>query len=357
MKNGRACHPASGRAALCVLLLSCVAALAPSAGRAAGGRAQEERVDIRMRSFAPPSSGRVTVEASEGGGRARVTALSLPDPQTVGPGSRTYVVWAIGDGRITNLGELRRDERGNGGLAFERPAGFERYSVVVTAEASAAPARPGSPVLSTRAGEVGPLYPPPVSGAAAATTPADATPPAGETDRPAAAAPSATTPAATPAQPAAAQPTTPAPRRRFAARRARGEGFYGEVDAALAEQGGGRAITLDGEQLAPDARGEARAALRAGQAYVRADFHNVPLPSAVGAEVFVLWGIIPDGRIVYMGSLPAGDALNLGETYVRTAGFDTDDFTLFVTAERQRPAPSPSGRRVLTPKSARLIVK
>ncbi|HEV3467905.1 MAG TPA: hypothetical protein VG148_01180, partial [Pyrinomonadaceae bacterium] len=158
------------------------------------------------------------------------------------------------------------------------------------------------------------------------------------------------TPAPAPSRPA----MTPVRRR---ARRASGEGFYGEVDSALAEQGGGRVITLDGEQFAPEARGEARAALRAGQAYVRADFDNVPLPSAVGAEVFVLWGIIPDGRIIYMGSLPAGDLLNLGETYVRTAGFDADDFTLFVTAERQRPAPSPSGRRVLSPKTARLIVK
>jgi hypothetical protein len=350
MKNGRACHFASGRAALCALLLSCVAAPVPFAARAAGARAQDARVDIRMRSFAPPASGRVTVEASEGGGRARVTALSLPDPQTVGPGSRTYVVWAVSEGRIINLGELRRDERGNGGLAFDRPAGFERYSVVVTAEASAAPTRPGSPVLSTRAGEVGTLYPPPAS-VGTTTPPSDATTPAGEAARPADAPPAATTPA--PPQPT----TTPAPRRRYAARRVPGEGFYGEVDSALAEQGGGRLITLDGEQLAPDARGEARAALRAGQAYVRADFQNVPLPSAVGAEVFVLWGIIPDGRIVYMGSLPVGDALNLGETYVRTAGFDADDFSLFVTAERQRPAPAPSGRRILTPKAARLIVK
>ena len=136
-----------------------------------------------------------------------------------------------------------------------------------------------------------------------------------------------------------------------------GAGFYGEVDSALDAAGGGRLLTLDGEHLAPEARGEARAALRAGSAYVRADFQNVPLPSAVGAEVFILWAVVPDGRIVYMGSLPVGDALTLGEIYVRTAGFDADDFTLFVTAERQRPAPSPSGRRILSPKSARLIIK
>jgi len=356
MKNAQASHFAGGRAALCLLLLSGFCALAPLTVQTAGGRAQGERADVRMRSFAPPASGRVTVEASEGGGRGRVTALSLPDPQTVAPGSRAYVVWAVSEGRIIRLGELRRDERGNGGLAFERPAGFERYSVVVTAEASAEPERPGSPVLSTRAGEVGTLYPPLVS---SETTPRAEDPARPETTLPAAATTTTTTTvtptAPTPATTAPAPPSVP--RRRDAARRAPGVGFYAEVDDALAAQGGGRLIDLDGEQLAPDARGEARAALRGGSAYVRADFQNVPLPSAVGAEVFILWGIIPDGRIVYMGSLPAGDALNLAEIYVRTPGFDADDFTLFVTAERQRPAPGPSGRRVLSPKTARLIVK
>jgi hypothetical protein len=341
-------------AALCVLLLACAAA------RAAGP--QGERVDIRMRSFAPPASGRVTVEASEGGGRGRLTALSLPDPQTVAPGARTYVVWAISEGRIILLGELRRDERGNGGLAFVRPEAFERYSVVVTAEAGPAPERPGSPVLSTRAGEVGPVYPALVRN----ETPPRAEPAERPSPTPDAAAPAPPvtphTPSATPTPapaplPMPAATPEPAMRRRAVAARAPGVGFYGEVDAALDSAGGGRVITLDGEHLAPDARGEARAALRSGSAYVRADFQNVPLPSAVGAEVFVLWAVIPDGRIVYMGSLPAGQALNLGETYVRTAGFDTDDFTLFVTAERQRPAPTPSGRRVLSPKTARLIVK
>jgi hypothetical protein len=338
-----------------------------AAARAAGP--QGERVDIRMRSFAPPASGRVTVEASEAGGRVRLTALSLPDPQTVAPGARTYVVWAISEGRIVALGELRRDERGNGGLAFVRPEAFERYSVVVTAEASPAPERPGSPVLSTRSGEVGPVYPAlvrnePTPRAEPAERPATTPTPTPTPDAPAPSVTPSVTPTPAPAPtpepaalPAPASTPEPATRRRAVAPRVPGSGFYGEVDAALDSAGGGRVIALDGEHLAPDARGEARAALRSGSAYVRADFQNVPLPSAVGAEVFVLWAVIPDGRIVYMGSLPVGQAVNLGETYVRTAGFDTDDFTLFVTAERQRPAPSPSGRRVLSPKTARLIVK
>jgi hypothetical protein len=335
-------------AALCVLLL------APAATSAAAGA---QRADVRMRSFAPPASGRVTIEASQGGGRGRLTALSLPDPQTVAPGSRTYVVWAIAEGRIILLGELRRDERGNGGLAFERPEGFERYSVVVTAESGPAPERPGSPVLSTRSAEINTLFP-----ALARNETPTPTPPTPRAE-PVMPTPTTTpTPLPTPdaAAPAPAPTPTPAPkpsatRRRHVASRA--PGFFGEVDVALDAAGGGRLITLDGEHLAPGASGEARAALRSGSAYVRADFQNVPLPSAVGAEVFILWAIIPDGRIVYMGSLPVGEVLNLSEIYVRTAGFDTDDFTLFVTAERQRPAPAPSGRRVLSDKTARHIVK
>ena len=84
----------------------------------------------------------------------------------------------------------------------------------------------------------------------------------------------------------------------------------------------------------------------------------MPLPSTVGANVYVLWGIVPDGRIIYMGSLPATEDLNRAEVYVRVAGFDTDDYTLFVTAEQRRPAPAPpAGRRVLKPKNASFIVE
>ena len=75
----------------------------------------------------------------------------------------------------------------------------------------------------------------------------------------------------------------------------------------------------------------------------------------MGANVYVLWGVIPDGRIVYMGSLPASEDLNRAEVYVRVAGFESDDYTLFVTAERQRPAASPEGRRLLKPKDAASI--
>jgi hypothetical protein len=344
MTQGNLFRGSCARAGLCAaaaVLLACAtcAWLASDAARASGASAaraaspQTDRLDIRLRSFSPGASGRLTIEASEGGGRGRLTVLNLPDPQALAAGARTYVVWASAEGRVVRLGELSRDERGNGGLAFERPTAFERYSVIVTAEATADAERPGSPVLSTRAGEAHTLYPPLAREGEPAPTPRseNVTP----TPRPSVIAP------------------PPAPRR---ARSVAGD-FYAEVDDALASNGGGRVIELEGERLAPRAGGAARATQHTGRAYVRANFRGVPLPSAVGAGVYVLWAIVPDGRIVYMGSLPASEDLNRAEIYVRTGGFDADDYTLFVTAERARPAHTPSESRVLTPKNAKLIVK
>jgi hypothetical protein len=295
---------------------------------AAAVRVQAERVDIRLRSLTTRATGQLTIEASEGGGRARLTALNLPDPQTVAAGSTTYVVWAVSGGRILRLGELRGDERGNGGLAFDRPAGFERYGVIVTAETSAEAERPGDPVLTTRADEAAALYPLKTEAAPDTAT---------NTNMP-------NNTKAAPVPPASASP-----RRR--PRSVAGD-FYVEVDDALAAQGGGRVIELEGDSAAPNARGAARATLNANRAYVRANFRGVPLPSSVGASVYVLWGVIPDGRIIYMGSLPPTEDLNRAEVYVRVAGFEADDYTLFVTAERARPAHTPDGRRLLKPKDA-----
>jgi hypothetical protein len=333
------------RASLCglALLPACAAGLifTFNPARATGSfartgvaaRAQGERLDIRLRSFTPGASGRLTVEPSEGGGRLRLTALNLPDPQTFSRGASTYVVWASNEGRIIRLGELRRDERGNGGLAFERPAMFDRYSVIVTAEASAEVERPGAPVLSTRAGEAVAVYP-----SAANTSPSND---------------AATNPGVAPAPVA---PPAPTPARSMRPRRLSND-FYGEVDDAIAAQGGGRVIELEGEQLAAHASGMARAATHTGNAYVRVNFRGVPLPSTVGAATYAMWAIIPDGRIIYMGSLPVTEDLNRAEIYVRTAGFGADTFSLFVTAERARPVPAPSDRRVLTPKNEKVIVK
>lgn len=300
---------------------------------AAAARAQTERVDIRLRSLTTQATGQLSIEASEGGGRARLTALNLPDPQTVAAGSTTYVVWAVSGRRIFNLGELRRDERGNGGLAFDRPRGLERYGIIVTAETSPDVGRPGDPVLTTRADEAAALYPPKPEASPAA--PDTATAAAPKVDRANAARPA-------PLPPAPARPRT----------RSTPGDFYAEVDDALASRGGGRVIELEGDTAAPDARGAARATLSSNRAYVRANFRGVPLPSAVGAGVYVLWGVIPDGRIIYMGSLPASEDLNRVEVYVRVAGFESDDYTLLVTAERARPVHAPDGRRLLKPKDS-----
>ncbi|HEX8117015.1 MAG TPA: hypothetical protein VF521_07075, partial [Pyrinomonadaceae bacterium] len=262
------------------------------------------------------------------------TALNLPEPQTVNEAATTYVVWALSGGRVRRLGELRRDERGNGGLAFERPAGFERYGVIVTAEARADVERPGDPVLTTRADEAGQLFP---------SKPEPATPGT-----------PTNTPAGTPTQTPRADTSKSAPAPSVTNPRGtrRPGDFYAEVDDALAAQGGGRRIELVGDTAAPNARASARAGLNSQRAYVRANFRGVPLPSAVGANVYVLWGVIPDGRIVYMGSLPATEDLNRAEVYVRVPGFESDDYTLLVTAERARPAPAPDGRRLLKPTDA-----
>lgn len=335
-------------------------------GEAAGGgrgavaraaTAQGERVDIRLRSLTTRATGQLTVEASEGGGRARLTAMSLPDPQTVAAGASTYVVWAVSGGRVLRLGELRRDERGNGGLAFERPEGLERYGVIVTAEAAADVERPGDPVLTTRADEAAALYPAETAETPGATASNRGTSnaEASNTGTSSTAAPSAGTSgggASSTASPAGV-PVPPASSR---TRRVAAAGdFYAEVEDALVSNGGGRVIELEGDSAAPGARGAARATLNASRAYVRANFRGVPLPSAVGASVYVLWGVIPDGRIVYMGSLPAAEDLNRAEVYVRVAGFEADDYTLFVTAERARPAAAPEGRRLLKPKDSASI--
>lgn len=319
-------------------------------------------MDIRLRSLTTRATGKLTVEPSENGGRVRMTALNLPDPRTVTPGANTYVVWALSGGRILRLGELKRDERGNGGLAFERPEGFERYGVIVTAEPDANAERPGDPVLTTRADEASALYPTPASTPNTTATPDTASTPNTTATTDTTSTPDATNAPSTSTSPTAtrdARERTRASGRRVSAPSSpsRAVGFYAEVEDAIAASGGGRVVELKGDSLAPGAGGAARATYRSGRAYVRANFRGVPLPSSLGAGVYVLWGVLADGRIVYMGSLPATDDLNRAEVYVRVPGFDADDYTLFVTAEPARPVPTPSSRRVLRPTNASFVVK
>lgn len=284
---------------------------------------QDERVDIRLRSFAPRASGQLTLEPSEEGGRARLTALRLPDPRTQSRDARTYVVWANSEGKIVRLGELSLDARGNGGLAFKHP-GFERYTVIVTAEPSANVERPlGAPILSTRANEAAAVFPAAVPATGGAPTTA------------------AASSSADSARPSSMSPVKSVKRRR-------GAGFYDEVEDALAAKGGGRLIELEGSEIAPRARGSARATERTGRAYVIVRFSEVPLPRAVNAGAYAMWAIQSNDRIVYMGSLPNDPALNNADIYVRVPGFDSDEFDLLVTAEQQRPVSTPSDRRALS---------
>jgi hypothetical protein len=365
------------RACARVFLCAALAALAfaaasrpPSAhasfasSKGASKRQDDGRVDIRLRSLTTRATGRLTIEPSEGGGRARMTALNLPDPRAVTPGANTYVVWAVSGGRILRLGELKRDERGNGGLAFDRPEGFERYGVIVTAEASADAERPSDPVLTTRADEAATLYPAPTAATTATTTapPADA-PDSAKTNAPDKTSAPDKTGAPDKSDSASKSAASGRPRSARASKvapplmRSRAGGFYAEVEDAIEATGGGRVVELEGESIAPGASGAARTAYRGGSAYVRANFRGVPLPSSVGAGFYVLWGVLSDGRIVYMGSLPASEDINRAEVYVRVAGFDADDYTLFVTAEPARPSPAPSSSRVLRPKNASFIIK
>src|SRR2546423_6230926 len=254
MSKRRLTRTACARAFLCALSLVAPPAAAhlfdsraSATHRARAAMAQGGgRVDIRLRSLTTRATGKLTGEASEGGGRARLTALNLPDPQTVAAAARTYVVWAVSGGRIVRLGELKRDERGNGGLAFDRPEGLERYGVIVTAESSADAERPSDPVLTTRADEAAALYPKEeAAGTSASNTPA---------------------------------PPVPDVSAKSNARRAAAFDFYTEVDDALVSNGGGRVLELAGDPAAPRARGGARAALPRGRAYVRANFRRGPPP-------------------------------------------------------------------------------
>ncbi|HEV7858392.1 MAG TPA: carboxypeptidase regulatory-like domain-containing protein [Pyrinomonadaceae bacterium] len=280
-------------------------------------RSQEsaKRLGVRLRSFIPSASASMYFEPTQAGGNVRLTVLGLPGPETLMTDGRVYVVWAVASGvHPIRVGELRTDASGNGGLEFGRPEQFERYSVIVTVEESSAVLNPtGVMVLASRAGAVTSFF--------------------GERET----------------------NTNKSRQRRMSnelARRARLQryrnDFYAEVDGALEASGGGRTLELFGDEVTPDAHGLARVTSRERKAYVRAAVTNFPLPYTVGANTYVLWSIVPDGRIIYMGSLPTSADLNNTDIYVRVGGMATDDFDLFVTAEMRRPVSRPSGRRALS---------
>jgi hypothetical protein len=334
---------------------------------------------VRLRSFVPGASGRVVVEPTTAGGRVRLTAARLPLPDSVAPNAHAYIVWATG-GQVRRLGELRRDARGNAEFEFAHPGGFESYSVVVTAETDASAERPmGSPVFSTRAGEVSALYPTKTepraeesageSAVRARTvTRGGAKEAAKETAKPRAKSNAAmpnTMPTPTPNAatstarvktpppriiPKTDAPATTTPRAPSTSSRAssapNAAEFYESIDTAVEDTSVARTLTLAGEDGARAATGDARVATRDGTAYVRVRFRRVPSPSRFGVRKYVMWAQAPADAPLFLRALPAR-GLNRRTTYARRRNVGSTDFQLLVTAEHSYPHPRPRGRRVL----------
>lgn len=276
-----------------------------------------KRLGLRLRSFHPTASGSLYFEPTAAGGVVRLTAIGMPNPLMLMPGAGSFVVWAVTTGQPpARVGELKVDASGNGGLEFPRPASFERYSVLVTAETNAEASNPaGVMVLATRAGAVSAFF--------------------GARDK-------------SLNEARLKRLNLELGRRTARGRRVVATDFYGEVDEALrSSPGGGRTLELFGDEVTPDAHGLARVTSHNDQAYVRAAVTNLPTPASVGANTYVLWSLLPDGRIVYMGSLPSYD-LNSSDIYIRVGGVSKDDFDLFVTAEVRRPVARPSALRALS---------
>jgi hypothetical protein len=338
---------------------------------------------VRLRSFVPGASGRVVVEPTTSGGRVRLTAARLPVPDSVAPNAHAYIVWATG-GQVRRLGELRRDARGNAEFEFVHPGGFQSYSVVVTAETDASAERPmGSPVFSTRAGEVSALYPTKTepraeenageSAVRARTVTRGGTKEAAkETAKPRAKSNAATpntmpTPTPNAATSTARVKTTPpriapksdapatatTPRAPSTSARAssapNAAEFYESIDTAVEDTSVARTLTLAGEDGARAATGDARVATRDGTAYVRVRFRRVPSPSRFGVRKYVMWAQPTADAPLFLRALPAR-GLNRRTTYARRRNVGSTDFQLLVTAERSYPHPRPRGRRVMTTK-------
>src|SRR2546423_1281795 len=298
-----------------------IGALSVHANKNRGARAQggsqsaPKRMAVRLRGFIPGASGTLSFVPTPTGGSVRLTVLGLPAPQSLMTDARVYFVWAVASGTpAVRVGELKTDANGNGGLEFPRPADFERYSVLVTAEKNMTAAFPaGIMALASRGGAVTSFYGQRQS--------------MNEARR-------------------LRQLRQKLGQRAFSQHSA--TDFYSEVDAALAmSAGGGRLLELYGDEVTPEAHGLARVTAVNHKAYLRAAVTRMPQPASVGASIYVLWAAQPDGRIVYMGSLPNAD-LNDSDIYVRVGGFNTNDYDLFITAEVRRPILRPSARRALS---------
>lgn len=299
-------------------LLLCTAQPALALVGTKQGRPPQEggqRLGVRLRSFIPGASGSLHFEPTPEGGIVRLTVLGLPRPENVMTTARTFVVWASASGgRVVRIGELQTDAGGNGGLQFTRPQALDSYSVLVTAEPNATVEKlTGTVVFASLANEVTAFF--------------------AEVDKKVKRAQKAARELNKRAKVKRTAPTTD---------------FYEEVDEALrTAPGGARLLELFGDRIAPGARGSADVTTLSLKAYVRARFQKLPLPAAVNANTYVLWSVVPGGRITYMGSLPQTRELDDTDIYVRVAGFQTE-FDLFVTAEKRRPVSQPSAERALS---------
>jgi hypothetical protein len=271
-------------------------------------------LSIRLRSFIVGASGTLSFEPTLTGGIVRLTALGLPSLGVLLPGAQSYFVWAVpSGGEPIRVGALQIDASGNGGVEFARPEPLERYSVIVTAELSMASEKPkGMVIFSTWLGEARAFF--------------------GTRDKT-----------------AASNSRAIKEIRKRTRLRSTGSDFYAEVDEALnLSLGRGRVIELFGQEASPEAYGVARVTALNSRAYIRAVVTKLPPPQLVGANTYILWAIKQGGQIRYMGSLPVVEELNDRDLYVRVSGFNTDDYDLFVTAEKLRPASSPTGPRALS---------
>jgi len=83
--------------------------------------------------LAKAASGEAKVESKGAGAQVEAEFSRLPDPQRFSAEYLTYVLWAIApDGRVVNLGELRRDKMGEANLTTTSE--LQVFGMVVTAE-------------------------------------------------------------------------------------------------------------------------------------------------------------------------------------------------------------------------------
>ena len=270
---------------------------------------------LRLRSFIPTASGSLYMESSPAGGIVRITTLGLPRPDTLLPDAQLYTVWIVAPGKKPgNVGQMKINENGNGGLEFNRPNSFEDYSVVVTAETNPAADSPkGVMALASRRGAIRAFYGG-KSGDLNISRIKSLEQKLRQRDRAV----------------------------------SKSSGFFSEVvNATNTNTATSKTLELLGEESSPAAYGIARVAHVDDRTYIRLLVDELPSPSALGASTYILWGIEKGGHIIYMGSM---EVVNLNEVdeYVRLGRPGNGEFDLAVSAEMKRPAPRPSGLRILT---------